>query len=205
MLPENNQPTSADTPNDTLPASNQVPALEPSAVLSAESPVVTSTPPTPLQPQSPAPAAIEASIERATQPAEPTTGVAAAPPPPDVTVVQTASVADAPSPVSASHTATLDPHPAESNIFTEICTNIIREQERIIGVIALEQATHVPGLKVDPLTYRCEIVGDGSQVIDNLIEQYRDFFGHAAVEVCKEAASKFLSRIPEGMIPRSLR
>lgn len=200
-------------PNDNLPENNPVgdynlaPVLppEPSEVLSAEPPIVTSSPPTPLPTPSSSPAP---AVEQTSSPAalEATVfGAAQAQPLPDITVVQTASVAAAPSPVSASHSATLDPHPAASNIFTEICTNIIREQERIIGVIALEQATHVTGLKVDPLTYRCEIIGDGSQVIDSLIEQYRDFFGHAAVEVCKEAASKFLSRIPEGMVPSSLR
>jgi polyhydroxyalkanoate synthesis regulator protein len=91
------------------------------------------------------------------------------------------------------------------NIYTEICTQIIKEQEQIIGALAVEQAQQVVGLTVDPVSYHCTVVGDGSKVIDDLIEQYRDFFGHAAVEVCKEAASKFVNKLPAEALPTSLR
>jgi len=96
--------------------------------------------------------------------------------------------------------------PAEKeNIYTEICTEIIKEQEQIIGTLAVEQAGYVEGLTVDPVTYHCTVSGDGSKVIDDLIEQYRDFFGHAAVEVCKEAASRFLAKLPAEEMPASLK
>jgi len=93
----------------------------------------------------------------------------------------------------------------KDNIYTEICGEIIKEQEQIIGTLAVEQANYVEGLTVDPVTYHCTVTGDGSKVIDDLIEQYRDFFGHAAVEVCKEAASRFLARLPAEELPTSLR
>jgi len=93
----------------------------------------------------------------------------------------------------------------KDNIYTEICGEIIKEQEQIIGTLAVEQANYVEGLTVDPVTYHCTVTGDGSKVIDDLIEQYRDFFGHAAVEVCKEAASRFLARLPAEELPNSLR
>jgi len=93
----------------------------------------------------------------------------------------------------------------KENIYTEICSQIIKEQEKIIGALAIEQANQVTGLTVDPATYHCTVSGDGSVVIDDLIEQYRDFFGHAAVEVCKEAASRFISKLPTEELPSSLR
>jgi hypothetical protein len=94
---------------------------------------------------------------------------------------------------------------AEENIYTEICTQIIKDQEKIIGTLAIEQANKVTGLIVDPITYHCTVSGDGSLVIDKLIEQYRNFFGHAAVEVCKEAASRFIGKLPAEKLPISLR
>lgn len=97
------------------------------------------------------------------------------------------------------------PAPAE-NIYTEICTQIIKEQSRIIGArLAIEQATKVEGLSVDQATLHCSIQGNGSMIINELIEKYRDFFGHAAVEVCKEAASRLLVNLPAEQTPTLLR
>jgi hypothetical protein len=97
------------------------------------------------------------------------------------------------------------PPEAKENIYTEICSQIIKEQEQIIGNLALEEADRVEGLKVDHVTYHCIVTGDGSKVIDDLIGQYRDFFGHAAVEVCKEAAARFINKLPAEALPLSLR
>ena len=95
---------------------------------------------------------------------------------------------------------------ADSNeVYATICTQIVKEQSLIIGALALEQAGHVVGLSVDPATYSCRISGNGSQIVEELINQYRDFFGNAAVEVCREAASRFMTRLPTGAIPASLR
>ncbi len=93
-----------------------------------------------------------------------------------------------------------------NNLYSEICSQIIKDQAQIIGAtLAYEQATQVPGLTVDPSSYTCTVVGDPTLIVNNLIEQYRDFFGHAAVEVCKEAASKFISQIPEEQKPNLLK
>jgi hypothetical protein len=101
--------------------------------------------------------------------------------------------------------ATQQPN-SQENIYTEICAQIIKEQSRIIGVtLALEQASHVEGLSVDASTYHCTISGNGSIVINDLIEQYRDFFGHAAVEVCREAASRYLANLPAEQTPSLLK
>jgi hypothetical protein len=107
-------------------------------------------------------------------------------------------------PQAVANTTVATPEEKE-NIYTEICSEIIKEQEQIIGTLAVEQANYVEGLSVDPVSYHCTVTGDGSKVIDDLIEQYRDFFGHAAVEVCKEAASRFLARLPAEELPTSLR
>jgi hypothetical protein len=93
----------------------------------------------------------------------------------------------------------------QNEIYAIICSQIIKEQQQIIGALAVEQATHVPGLRVDPATYQCAIAGDGAAIVEELINHYRDFFGNAAVEVCKEAAARFLSRLPENSMPHSLR
>lgn len=93
-----------------------------------------------------------------------------------------------------------------SAVYPEMCSQIIKEQGQIIGMsLALEQASHVNGLTVDANTFMCTIIGNGSTVVNDLIEEYRDFFGHAAVEVCKEATSQFLSRLPEGEMPSLLK
>lgn len=96
--------------------------------------------------------------------------------------------------------------PAYDNIYTDICTQIIREQGRIIGMgLAVEQAQHVDGLTVDPVTFHTTVVGDGSKVINDLIGKYSDFFGHAAVEVCREAAARFLPHLPAEQTPALLK
>lgn len=96
--------------------------------------------------------------------------------------------------------------PAYDNIYTDICTQIIREQGRIIGMaLAVEQAQNVPGLTVDANTLHTTVVGDGSKVINDLIGKYSDFFGHAAVEVCREAAAKFLPHLPAENTPALLK
>jgi len=96
--------------------------------------------------------------------------------------------------------------PSKENIYTEICTQIIKEQSRIIGAsLAVEQAASVEGLTVDTTTLHCDITGNGSMVINDLVEKYRDFFGHAAVEVCREAAARFLTNLPAEETPSSLK
>ncbi len=102
-------------------------------------------------------------------------------------------------------TQTDQPVPAFENIYTEICSQIIKEQGRIIGMnLALEQAQNVQGLSVDPVSLHCTVEGDGSKVINDLIEKYSDFFGHAAVEVCREAASRFLVNLSAEQTPTLL-
>ena len=94
---------------------------------------------------------------------------------------------------------------ARREVYCNMVVNIIKQQSVIIGpALAVEQAHKVPGLNYDPVTKGCTISGNGAQIVDKLIEQYRDFFGHAAVEVCREAAAKFLQQIPADQAPTLL-
>jgi len=94
----------------------------------------------------------------------------------------------------------------QPSIYGDMCTQIIKEQGAILGMsLAVDQTAAVPGLKVDPLSLQCTISGDGRQVVDDLIHVYSDFFGEAAVEVCRDAAARLLSQLPPAQIPALLR
>ncbi len=77
--------------------------------------------------------------------------------------------------------------------------NIIKEQQTIMGPIALEQAKKVSGLKFSP--DEVEVVGDHKTVLNNLINQYAKIFGQASVQVCRDAFEQFQDKIPAKDIP----
>lgn len=115
----------------------------------------------------------------------------AAPPPPD-TVAQIAA----------------QPHSAVPDlreIYATICSQIVKEQGRIIGALSYEQASQIDGLRIDPTTYNCTIIGEPLVVLETLVDKYRQFFGNAAVEVCREAAMHLKARLPDEQIPELLR
>lgn len=89
------------------------------------------------------------------------------------------------------------------DIFAQMAVKIIREQESIIGPVALEQARKVPGLKVDWQKHEVALGGDEKAVIENLVKQYQHLFGKTSVEVCKDAI-KGLS-VPADSLPALLR
>ncbi len=90
------------------------------------------------------------------------------------------------------------------DIYSEIAQRIIKQQETIIGPVAIEQAEHIPNLKVDWDKHEVVVSGDGASVIDKLVEQYKALFGKISVEVCKEAAEPLMGRLPEGKLPKTL-
>ncbi len=87
------------------------------------------------------------------------------------------------------------------DIFAQLAQRIISEQETIIGPIALEQAKKVQGLSIDWAKKEIKIDGNESQVIEKLVEQYKDFFGNASVDVCKEAVKNLIKSVPQNDIP----
>lgn len=90
------------------------------------------------------------------------------------------------------------------DVYSEIVQRIIKQQETIIGPIAVEQAEHVSNLKVDWDKNEVKVSGDGAKVIDDLVGKYKDLFGKISVEVCKEAAGPLMGRLPDGKQPKML-
>jgi len=90
-------------------------------------------------------------------------------------------------------------------IFSKMVESIIKEQEAIIGPIAVEQAERVKGLKVNWPKHEISFKGNESAIIEELIEQYRDFFGQVSVEVCRHAVKKLVSQLPSDLQPALLK
>jgi len=90
------------------------------------------------------------------------------------------------------------------DIFGQIVEKIIKEQEDIIGPIALEQAKKVDGLKVDWEKHVISVTGDKKAVLEKLVAQYEHLFGKASVEVCKDAVKRIIGEAPKDQIPQVL-
>lgn len=86
------------------------------------------------------------------------------------------------------------------DIFAQAVSKIIKEQEGIIGPVALEQAKKVPGLKVNG---DVTIEGNKTEVLGKLVEQYQHLFGQTSVEVCKEAVRGL--QLPAESVPALLK
>lgn len=87
------------------------------------------------------------------------------------------------------------------DIYAQVAKRIIEEQETIIGPLALEQAKKVPGLDIDWQKKVVNIKGNEKNVVEQLVEKYRDFFGNASVEVCRDAAKTLIPKIPKDELP----
>jgi hypothetical protein len=88
--------------------------------------------------------------------------------------------------------------------YTHAVNQIVREQQMIIGPLALDQAKKVPGIEV---TANKDITlnGDGKQILDNLVRQYATFFGNVSVEVCRDAIRELQPTLPTEDLPDILR
>jgi len=91
------------------------------------------------------------------------------------------------------------------DVYEQAAEKIIREQETIIGPIALEQARQVEGLKVNPQSHQVSFSGNKVDALDRLVAQYRKLFGQTSVEVCKEAAHTILAKLPPQEVPSLLK
>ncbi len=90
-----------------------------------------------------------------------------------------------------------------ANIYEEMVIKIIAVQEAIIGPLAVEQAKSVPGLTV-VYSGKVMIEGDGKQVVEKLIEAYRDLFGISSVEVSKDAVINLAHMLQNDQLPELL-
>lgn len=88
--------------------------------------------------------------------------------------------------------------------FVLAISRIVKEQQSIIGPVALEQAKKVSGLQMVDLD-NIKIVGDKKQVLENLVKQYSKLFGQTSIEVCKEAFAASSNKIPQEQIPDILK
>jgi hypothetical protein len=97
--------------------------------------------------------------------------------------------------------------PAEVlSAYENMCAEIIKQQAGIISdKLALEQVQGIDGLSVDPSNFKCTLIGDSSGIIDDVVTRYSSFFGHAAVEVCRDAARRYITRLPPDQIPSLLK
>lgn len=91
------------------------------------------------------------------------------------------------------------------DIFAQIAEKIIKEQESVIGPIALEQAQKVKGLKVDLKNHDISFSGDKTEIVEDLIEQYKKLFGQASVEMCKDAVKGIITQVPASQVPPLLK
>lgn len=90
------------------------------------------------------------------------------------------------------------------DLYAQAAARIIKEQQEIIGPIALEQAKKVEGLSVTSAD-DVKISGDKKDVLGKLVSQYSELFGRASVEVCKEAFQPFSTKIPASDVPDILK
>jgi len=90
------------------------------------------------------------------------------------------------------------------DIYGQMVERIIKEQEDVIGPIALEQAKKVPGLTVDMEKHEVAFSGDKKEILNKLVENYKHLFGQASVEVCKDAIKSFKGKVPADTLPSQL-
>jgi len=90
-------------------------------------------------------------------------------------------------------------------IFAKLVERIIKEQENIIGPVALEQAQKVVGLKINWEKGEISFSGNKKDIVEKLVEKYRDLFGQASVEFCREAVKNLIAEIPKEERPPLLR
>lgn len=90
--------------------------------------------------------------------------------------------------------------------YSKLAYEIIREQETIIGPIAIEQALKVPGLSMDP-NNKQEIAmkGNKKEILENLVKQYEMLFGKTSIEVCREAVHETKTTISKDDLPDILK
>ncbi|HSA83688.1 MAG TPA: hypothetical protein VLF20_02265 [Patescibacteria group bacterium] len=89
------------------------------------------------------------------------------------------------------------------DIFSQLAEKIIKEQEVIIGPVALEQARKVSGLEVND-TGTIKINGNGKTVLTDLVKQYAKLFGQTSIEVCREAVREVKTKLSKEDLPAIL-
>jgi len=89
----------------------------------------------------------------------------------------------------------------------QISSNIIHEQELIIGPLAWTEAGKVSGIKILNQTTRELKVASNEpkDVINALVARYERLFGKLSHDICKEAARDLIKTLSPDQIPTSLK
>jgi hypothetical protein len=86
------------------------------------------------------------------------------------------------------------------NIYAQAALEIIKQQEAIIGPVALDQAKRVKTIKISE-SNEVTIIGDGKSALNELVQEYSKIFGKASIEVCKDAIREIEPPIPTDNLP----
>lgn len=86
----------------------------------------------------------------------------------------------------------------------QAASKIIKEQQAIIGPVALDQAKKVTGWAITSAD-DIKVTGDKKESLERLVKQFEKLFGQASVQVCKDAFSSFSAKIPASDIPDILK
>jgi hypothetical protein len=194
-------------PNDMPPTQPPTPGQQITPIPSVSPPMATDPVATTNLPPS---AAVTPPDSVTTLPSEPAQGPAQVSPQSAIPASPASIVTTPGTPPSPDTVAQIaaQPHsdtPDIREVYATICSQIVKEQGQIIGTLSYEQASHVQGLQINPSTYNCTIRGEPLVVLEQLVDKYRQFFGNAAVEVCREAAMHLKARLPQEQIPQLLR
>jgi hypothetical protein len=92
------------------------------------------------------------------------------------------------------------------SILDQVASQIIKEQELIIGPLAWREAGKVNGIHIIDQKSGAVTVenGDSKHIIDMLVAQYDRLFGRASREVSREAAAPLLAHLAASERPLSL-
>ena len=90
------------------------------------------------------------------------------------------------------------------SLFEDMASKIIKEQQTIIGPLALREANKVVGLKVTSID-NIVIEGNSKEILQKLVEQYAKLFGNASIQLCREVTEQYSSDIPDADKPDFLK
>ena len=86
----------------------------------------------------------------------------------------------------------------------QAASRIIKEQQAIIGPMALDQAKKVAGFTIVSAD-DVKVTGDKKKALEGLVKQFEKLFGKASVQVCKDAFEPYSEKIAQTDIPDILK
>lgn len=88
--------------------------------------------------------------------------------------------------------------------YEEAISLIIKAQEAIIGPLAFDQVRTIPGVTILK-DGSVNVIGEQKKSLELTVEKFSQFFGHASIEVCKEAILSVKNKIPPQELPEILK